>query len=239
MCNILVEGSLDITISGNSFGFTCPWQTNITCCSEPGTYAVFFENGGIGICPPGRPYWDPSITYWDICGLNKSTTGKYTQVFCDPCLDRCNKDGSVMRYTGNQQWLFTTYVNASPEPRPLILTTFSVSNECCKNGCGSFDSKLSVNGTECCCGDVDEFGQSVTYTVYVPEVSKDIKELLQAMPQPYISTGGDPQEACACGCPGAGCGPNLYGVCGGITELLQAWREAEVEYNCKAAGGLF
>jgi hypothetical protein len=234
MCNISVEGSLDITIEGNSYGFTCPWQTNITCCSEPGTYTVFYQNGGIGICPPGSPPWDPSITWLDVCGLNKSDTGDYTQVFCDPCLDRCNKDGSIMRYTGNQQWLFTTYVNASPEPRPIILTTFSVSGECCKNGCGDLDSKLSVNGTECCCRD------NSSLTVYVPEVSKDIKDLLKTIQQPYISTGGDPQEACACGCPGGGiCGPNLGGSCGEIDAVLQAWREAEVQYNCKAAGGLF
>jgi hypothetical protein len=219
MANIYIIGSIDISINGQSYGLTCDWGYNIACCSKPGTYTVFYLNGGISICQPGDE---------ELCGLNNNYPSvQYTQVFCDPCLNRCNKDGNTLKYNGDQQWLFTTYVNNAPEPRPLVLTTFSASTPYPKcDGSG----KISVGDVELCCNS-NENAQ-----IFIEPTIVELKSLLSAYQQPYIPFGGDPSEACNCGCPfgEAGCGP-IVDACSGLSEIISAMRSVE-STRCVVAG---
>lgn len=224
MANINVVGTLNITIGGQSFGITCPFQNNVACCSENGTYTFFVSGGtGISICPPGGPSWDTSITWSDVCGLN-NPPDNVEQVFCDPCVNRCNKNGSPSKYTGSYRWLFTQYVNRSANPIVIPIATYSVSGGYDpKTGkCG--EEKICVNGTCLCCNDPD-----ATAEVDLGEKSIDVQYLLKTIAQPYITVthAQDPTEVCDCYCPG--CGPNIFGSCGdySLNEILNIIRTSE------------
>jgi len=231
MASISVEGTLDITIGGSSYGFTCPFQTNVTCCSSNGTYTFFYAaGGGISVCPPGGPSWDKNITWADLCGLNNPPDTGAQKVFCDPCVNRCSKDGCGGKYTGNYKWLFEMYVNKSNNPVAIPLKTFSVSggvdDDNLGAGCGT--GKLCVNGTCLCCKD-DSYA-----TVDLGEISIDLQTLLKAHVQPYINVenGQDPESVCSCYC--AGCGPNIQMSCGeDLNYILNIMREVESQ-NCSA-----
>lgn len=208
MCTINFYGSIDITIGGQSFGLTCDWGHGVNCGGPEGTYTVYYLNGSIGVCPPGSE---------DACGLNQNYPHvQYTKVFCDPCLNRCNTDGNVLKYIGDQHWMFTTYVNGSPSPTPLVLDTFTVN---IADGDIRFKNvKMSGGDQECCCWD------GVILDTYLEPKQIPLESLIQANSQPYIGTEGDPNLACNCGCPGY-CGPVVAGC--GIDEIFAIWRESE------------
>lgn len=229
MANINIVGEFEITIGGQSFGLTCPIQNWATCCTENGTYTFFYSGGGVSICPPGSPPWNPDITWADLCGLN-TPIESIEQVFCDPCANRCCKDcgGTPTSYSGNYKWLFTQYVNRSPNPIVIPLKTYTVTGgyDPQTGKCG--ENKLCVNGTCVCCNDPEAYAE-----VNIGSVSKDIEELLKAHYQPYISVpdGEDPTSICSCYCPG--CGPNIQGWCGeDLNFILNIMREVESQ-QCK------
>lgn len=224
---------LDITLNGNSFGLSCEQSTAIGCCSAEGTYRVYYWEGMLLVAAPGMPLPFPEPT---------ASQGDTPQVFCDPCKNKCTKDGNPLKYNGNEDWLFTTYVNNSPEPEAILINQFTVSKNFNPskvyrdvNGyvrCGPLPPNatkgvITVNDQSICCT------ASEPITVYLGPVSKDIKELLKAFKQPKIDTNGDPSEACLCGCPGF-CGP-AGDDCAGLGQILNLWRSFESE-NCTIDG---
>lgn len=212
MCTINFYGSIDITIEGQSYGLTCDWSYSVGCGSPNGTYTVYFLDGSINVCPPGSE---------ESCGLNQNYPSvQYTQVFCDPCLNKCTKDGNTQVYNGNQKWMFTTYVNNAPSPRPIVLDTFTVNGN---------DKKLSAGGEGCCCYD------DTTFDIFLEQKQIPIQSLIQASQQPYIESGDDPSTACDCGCPTGFCGPVING-CGSINDIFSMWRDMESN-NCTTFGG--
>lgn len=212
MATIVIKGTLEVSINGQSYaGLTCPMEWSVNCCSQNGTYGFVWGGGGIGIC------------FGDDC--NSPTLEKVEQTFCDPCVNRCNKDGNQLKYSGSQQWLFNTYVNRSPTPAGILIQTFQVQGGVSATGpsagrCG--EGKLSVNGQSVCCNTDD-----IEY-VDLGKKSIDIVQLLKAQSQQYITVpaGDDPKEVCDCYCPG--CGPSIYGWCGqDLGMILNLMRESE------------
>ena len=231
MADINVHGELEITIAGQSYGITCPFQTNVTCCTSNGTFTFFYAaGGGITLCPPGSPPWNKDITWADMCGLNNQPNDAQ-KVFCDPCANKCNKDGCGGKYQGEYKWLFERYINKNNNPVSIPLKTFTVSGGVDDNnpnaGCGT--NKVCVNGTCICCN------EGGTADVDLGTVSKDVTELLKAHVQQFITVSylDDPEAVCACECPG--CGPSLDFTCGdfNINDLLNIMRETEAN-NCQA-----
>lgn len=232
MANISVRGDLEITVGGQSFGITCPFQNNVTCCTSNGTFTFYYAaGGGITVCPPGSPPWNPNITWSDLCGLN-NTSKSPQKVFCDPCANKCSKDGCGSgKYIGNYKWLFEVYLNKSNIPLNIPIATYDVSGGYDDNnpsaGCGT--KKVCVNGTCVCCS------KDETAEVDLGTISKDIQELLTAHTQPfiYVPFGQNPEDVCACTCPG--CGPNITMTCGDtdLNEILNIMRQTEA-LNCQA-----
>lgn len=221
MCTINVYGSVDITIGGQSYGLTCDWGKDVNCNGPFGTYTVYILNGVLGVCAPGNE---------EACGLNNVNQPyrQHTQVFCDPCINRCNKDGNVLKYQGNQKWLFTTYVNASPNPTPIIVDTFTASID---EGDIRFKNlQLSVADKTCCCWEGE------ILDTYLEPKQVSLESLIASSAQPYITTGGDPSEACNCGCPGF-CGPLVNG-CGSVGEIISLLREIESQ-NCGTGSSIY
>jgi hypothetical protein len=220
-CSIKIRGGIDITIEGNSFGLSCSYEEDFNCDHEEGTYRIYLLDGTFGVCGPDT----------EVCPLDKSNRPdiQHSEVFCDPCKPRCTQTDppQELEYAGQQEWLFTTYVNGAPSATPILVDSFELKKR--KDKYNNYI--LVIEDKECCCNKtgvvLDDF-----LVINREQLSIDIKQIVKSSQQQSISGGDDPQTVCSCGCPeGESCGPKING-CDGVGEILDRWREAEA-YNCR------
>lgn len=227
MGSINVTVALDITVNGESYGLICYQTYNISCCDPSGTYRVFYWEGMLFLVKPGaNPPWP-----------EPSDTGDNPKVFCDPCKNKCTIDNNPLKYGGDQKWLFTTYVNNSPDSVPILIDQFNVNKNFPSDACNDisgYKGKLTVDDKTICCALAYGAPQDPdVIDIYKEPVQKELKDLMIAFKQPKIDFNGDPSEACLCGCPGF-CGPSADD-CAGIGQILSVWRSFESE-NCVLDG---
>lgn len=216
MCTITAAGVAKINFKGKT-DWECPWFLAFDCGTPPenvGEWKVIFYNGEVRVCGPR-----------DDCPSTDSTGGDFTKVFCDPCLNRCDTDGNSLKYSGSEKWLFTTYVNNSPEPVAKLLTTYNVRVSPGKNSI-----EVCVNGT-CMCCPFGCMGKEEQLKVPYVEKTVSIEEVIKSTKQPVIGFDGNPEDACKCGGDG---GPFVPNACGNLRQAFDTLRGMEY-YKCSPA----